>query len=68
MLGVVFDSKLPCFLRKWLLFVVILGFWISDLIQNLDHLQTNLFLTIQNSDKSGIQIVEFQIPTVHNLN
>ena len=30
----------------------------TDPIQNLDHLQTNLFLTIQNSDKSGILKVE----------
>ena len=35
------------------------GFQISDPIQNLDHLQTNLFSTIQNQDTS-----RFQIPTV----
>ena len=33
-----------CLNFKWL------GFWISDSIQNLDHLQLNLFLTIQNPD------------------
>ena len=38
---------------KWL------GFQISDPIQNLDHLQPNLFLTVRNPDLSG-----FQIPTV----
>ena len=38
---------------KWL------GFRISDPIQNLDHLQPNLFWTIQNPDYVG-----FQIPTV----
>ena len=38
---------------KWL------GFQISDPIQNLDHLQPNLFLNIQNLDQYG-----FQIPTV----
>ena len=36
-----------------------LGFRISDPIQNSDHLQTNLFLTIQNPILSG-----FQIPTL----
>ena len=35
------------------------GFGISDHIQNLDHLQPNLFLTLQNPD-----LFEFQIPTV----
>ena len=40
---------------KWL------DFWISDSIHNPNHLQTNLFLTIQNPDQSG-----FQIPTVDN--
>ena len=39
---------------KWL------GFRISDLSPNPDHLQPNLFMTIQNPDLSG-----FQIPTVH---
>ena len=39
---------------KWL------GFQILNLIQNPDHLQTNLFWTIQNPDYSG-----FQILTVH---
>ena len=34
-----------------------LGFRISDPIQNPDHLQTNLFLTIQNLDKVGFQIL-----------
>ena len=37
---------------KWL------GFWISDSIWNLDHLQPNLFLIIRNPGYSG-----FQIPT-----
>ena len=36
-----------------------LGFGISNPIQNPDHFQPNLFLTIQNPDLSG-----FQIPTV----
>ena len=35
----------------------------SDPIQNPDHLQTNLFLTIPNPDKVG-----FQIPTVFHYN
>ena len=35
---------------KWL------GFWISDPFQNLDHLQTNLFLTIPNSEDYWLQI------------
>ena len=35
------------------------GFQISDSIQNSDHFQAKLFLTIQNLDKS-----DFQIPTV----
>ena len=35
-------------------------FHISDPIQNLDQLQPNLFLTIQNLDKSS-----FQIPSVY---
>ena len=34
-----------------------LGFQISYPIWNLDHLQTNLFLTIQNPDVSGFQIL-----------
>ena len=38
------------------------GFWISDPIQNLDHLLTHLFSIIENGDASG-----FQIPTVVNL-
>ena len=38
----------PCF--KWL------GLQISDPIWNLDNLKTNLFLTIQNPDKSRFQI------------
>ena len=33
-----------CLDFKWL------GFWISDPIRNLDHLQPNLFTTIQNPD------------------
>ena len=36
-----------------------MGFWISDPIQDPDHLQPNLILTIQNTDYS-----RFQIPTV----
>ena len=38
-----------------------LCFRILDPIQNLDHLQPNLFLTIKNPDLSG-----FQIPIVLN--
>ena len=38
---------------KWLVF------WISDPIQNMDHLKTNLFLNIWNPDESG-----FYIPTI----
>ena len=41
---------------KWL------GFRISDPIESSDHLQPNLFWTIQNSDK-----VKLQIPTVVNI-
>ena len=37
----------------------LLGFQISDSIQNPDHLQPNLFSTIQITDKS-----RFQIPIV----
>ena len=37
-----------------------LGFWISVSIQNLQYLQTNLFLTIWNPD-----LCRFQIPTVN---
>ena len=44
-----------CLDFKWL------GFLISDPIWNPDHLQLNLFLTIQNPNQSG-----FQIPTVIN--
>ena len=49
-------------LTKWQPFVWISNGWafrISDPIQKPDRLQPNLFLTIQNPDKSG-----FQIPTV----
>ena len=48
------------FLTKWRPFV-----WISVVfsIQNPDHLQPNLFLTIWNPNLSG-----FQIPTVSSLN
>ena len=35
---------------------------LPDFIQNPDHLQPNLFLTIQNPEKSG-----FQIPAVVNF-
>ena len=38
------------------------SFQMSDLIQNLDFLKTNLFLPIWNLDVS-----RFQIPTVHFL-
>ena len=41
---------------------ILVGFRISDPIPNPDHLQTNLFLTIQNPDKVG-----FQIPTVRSF-
>ena len=53
----VFDKMAAiCSDFKWL------SFRISDPIQNPDHFQPNLFLTIQNLDKSV-----FQIPTVHNF-
>ena len=39
-----------CLDFKWL------GFPISDPIQNLDHLKTNLVSTIQNPDRCGLQI------------
>ena len=38
------------------------GFWIFDPIENLDHLQTNLFMTILNPD-----MLEFHIPTLQYL-
>ena len=49
----VFDKMAAiCLYFKWL------GFRISDPIQNPDHVQTNLFLTVWNPDMS-----RFQIPT-----
>ena len=41
----VFDKMVAiCLDLKWL------GFQMSDSIENLEHLQTNIFLTIQNLD------------------
>ena len=69
-----FCFKFKWFLAKWRPFVRISNSqasgWISDPIQNMDHLQNNLFSTIQNPDASrlqnttvkGIPIVKYSTP------